>query len=182
MRFADDFVIGFERWADAERVEKALRERMADHGLTLHPKKTRLFTFRPPSIGGKGSATFDFLGFTLYWQRTRRGWYRMAFKTRRARLRRAIQAATAWSRRHRHLPVKAQHAALMRKLRGHFNYFGVNGNFRSLAHVAHWVACAWRKWLGRRSQRAQMSWERFKALLRTYPLPRPKVYVVIWGK
>jgi RNA-directed DNA polymerase len=74
VRYADDFVIAFERQADAERVMEVLPRRLQRYGLTLHPEKTRLLTFRPPQGGsGKGSATFDFLGFTLYWHRTRRG-------------------------------------------------------------------------------------------------------------
>ena len=71
---------------------------------------------------------------------------------------------------------------LTRKLVGHFNYFGVNGNLRSLTQVVHLVERVWRKWLNRRSQRARMSWERFKAILAVYPLPRPRTTVQIWDR
>jgi RNA-directed DNA polymerase len=182
VRYADDFVICFEREDDARRVEVALRQRMTNHGLRLHPAKTRRFAFRPPDDGGsKGSATFDFLGFTLFWQRTIRGAWRMACKTRRARLQRAIVSVDQWCRSHRHDPVKQQHATLTRKLVGHYNYFGVNGNSRSLAIV--WAAAtrSWQKWLNRRSQRARMTWERFNAVLERFPLPTPRIRVQIWG-
>jgi RNA-directed DNA polymerase len=121
VRYADDFVMCFERQDDAERVWNVLEKRFAKYGLTLHPKKTRRFPFHGPRDGsGKGSATFDFLGFTLYWQQTKTGKWRVACKTRGARLRRAVNAANEWCRRHRHDPVKEQHLALTRKLNGHY--------------------------------------------------------------
>lgn len=181
VRYADDFVILFEQQDDAEGVRRALEERMGSHGLTLHPEKTRLLEFRPPAEGGgKGTATFDFLGFTQYWRRSRRGSWNVAFKTRRARLRRAIQSAVEWCRRHRHDPVKDQHTMLKRKLTGHFNYFGVNGNIGCLMQLVRQVERGWRKWLDRRSQRGRMSWDRFKQVLQRYPLPRPRIRVQIW--
>jgi RNA-directed DNA polymerase len=182
IRYADDFVLAFEREDDARRVEEALHRRMQKYGLALHPDKTRLIAFRPPDDpgDGKGSATFDFLGFTLYWRRTLKGTMRMTWKTRRVRLRRAITAVAEWCRRHRHDPVKAQHVALSRKLRGHYAYFGVNGNYRSLESLWYQTRRLWRKWLNRRSQRARMTWERFVDLLRRYPLPWPRVTVNLW--
>lgn len=182
VRYADDFVLCFELEQDARRVWAVLGERFAKYGLTLHPAKTRCFEFRPPRDGGeKGSATFDFLGFTSHWRRTRAGSLRVAFRTRGARLRRAIKAVTEWCRRHRHDPVEEQHLALSRKLRGHDNYFGVNGNHDALAILRFVVRRAWQKWLNRRSQRARMNWKRFNELLRRFPLPAPRIRVQIWG-
>ena len=135
VRYADDFVIGFERRDDAERVMDVLPKRLGRYGLTLHADKTRVLPFgRPPrrQQGGKGPASFDFLGFTLHWRRARSGRWGMWCKTRSSRLQRAITVAAAWCRRHRHLPVAVQHAALTRRIQGHFNYFGVSGNARSL--------------------------------------------------
>jgi RNA-directed DNA polymerase len=175
-------VLCFEDADDAAYVWGILEQRFRDFGLTLHPKKTRSFAFQPPSEGGgRGGATFDFLGFTVHWQRMRawRSW-RVAFRTRGARLRRAINAATEWCRRHRHDPVKEQHRALVRKLDGHFDYFGVNGNGRALSCLLNAVQRAWQKWLNRRSQRARMSWKRFHRLLAANPLPRPTIRVQIW--
>jgi hypothetical protein len=181
---ATRLVIGFERHDDAQRVLAALEERMGDSGLTLHPDKTCLVPFRRPPAGqgdGKGPATFDFLGFTFYWGRARNGCWCMWCKTRHARLARAKRSVAEWCRRHRHLPVKTQHAALKRRLQGHFNYFGVSGNYRSLVPLARAARRSWFKWLCRRSQRRRLDWERFEALLERFPLPRPRITVRIWG-
>jgi len=184
IRYADDFVIGFERHGDAQRVQAVLGKRLERHGLTLHPDKTRLIAFERPRASqrsGKGPGTFDFLGFTFYWRRTRGGRWMMGCKTRHARLRRAMQSVTEWCRRHRHLPVAVQHAALNRRLVGHFHYFGVNGNFRSLANLVAATRRVWFKWLRRRSQRSRLTWERFQRLLERFPLPQPRITVRIWG-
>jgi group II intron reverse transcriptase/maturase len=181
-RYADDFVIGFERQDDAERVMAVMPKRLGRFGLTLHPDKTRLIPFqRPTGRGGKGPATFDFLGFTLYWRQTRGGRWQMWCKTRSARLRRAIQAVAEYCRGHRHDPVKEQHAALTRRLRGHFNYFGVNGNLRSLRVLLSVTQRIWCKWLRRRSEKHRLTLERYWALLARFPLPVPRIVVQIWG-
>lgn len=183
VRYADDFVIAFELKEDADRVMAVLGKRMERFGLTLHPEKTRLLPFRRPPMakkGGKGPATFDFLGFTLYWRRAWRGQWIMACKTRSARLRRSIQAIDDWCRRHRHLPVKVQHAALTRRVAGHFNYFGVNGNRASLSELVLQVKRAWFKWLRRRSQKAHLTWKRFGEILRRLPLPTPRTTIQMW--
>ena len=86
-----------------------------------------------------------------------------------------------WCRSHRHQPVKEQHAALTRRIAGHFNYFGVNGNVPCLKHVQRVCGVVWHKWLNRRSQRASKDWDQFNDLLRTYPLPRAAVYVQLWS-
>jgi hypothetical protein len=184
VRYCDDFVITFEREDDARRVMAALGKRLGHFGLALYPDKTRLLPFRRPPAGqkgGRGPATFDFLGFTLYWARSRRGRWGMVCKTRSVSLRRAVQSVTDWCRGHRHLPVKAQHAELCRRLQGHFNYFGVSGNFHSLLLLGEQAKKAWHKWLCRRSQRGCLSWERFETVLQRYPLPRPRITVHIWG-
>ena len=184
IRYCDDFLIGFEREDDARRVLAILEKRLGRFGLDRHPDKTRLLPFGRPPQGqqrGTGPATFDFLGFTCYWARSRKGRWGMCCKTRRASLRRAKQALYDWCRRHRHQPVKAQHAALSQRVRGHFNYFGVSGNFRSLLRLVEATKRAWYKWLCRRSQRTRLTWERFGDVLQQFPLPRPRITVRIWG-
>ena len=186
IRYCDDFVIGFVRKDDAECVLRMLQERMAEYGLTLHPDKTRLIPFRKPSRNSnqhKGPGTFDFLGFTIHWERTRKGGWRLDMKTRKARLRTAIKNVSDWCRRHMHLPRKEQHAALSRRLRGHYQYFGVNGNQRALACLLHQVRRVWLRHLRHRSERARnrLSWERYNAYLKAFPLPSPRVYVQIWA-
>jgi RNA-directed DNA polymerase len=183
IRYGDDFIIGFEREDDARRVVAVLDKRMERFGLTLHPDKTRLLPFwRPPKSQqrGKGPATFDFVGFTFYWARSRKGHWWMACKTRRASLRRAKMSIYDWCRRHRHWSMKAQHAALQRRLRGHFNYFGVSGNYNSMMRLVEATKRARYKWLRRRSQRTRLNWERFTNMLRWWPLPRPRITVRMW--
>jgi hypothetical protein len=90
-------------------------------------------------------------------------------------------AVADWCRRHRHEAIAVQHAALKSRLQGHYNYFGVNGNLRSMACLDNHAHRTWFKWLRRRSQRTRLNWERFRALLRTWPLPHPRVVVPIWG-
>jgi group II intron reverse transcriptase/maturase len=184
IRFADDFVICFEHREDAERVEAVLGKRLGRYHLSLHPDKTRLIDFRRPprgQSGGKGPGTFDFLGFTVYWRRNRggRGWH-LSWKTRKARLKRAMVSAHELCRRQRHDSVPEQHRALVRRIQGHFNYFGVSDNTRSMSLLNRSVERSWYKWLNRRSQRSRLNWKRFKDLLRDFPLPRPRVYVNLW--
>jgi group II intron reverse transcriptase/maturase len=185
VRYADDLVIGFERPEEAEMVMAMLQQRMAEYGLRLHPEKTRLVPFRKPprrQDGGKGPGTFDFLGFTLLWQRTRKGLWGQNFKTRKARLQRAKQALNDFCRRRRHEPVKEQHASLCRRINGHINYFGVNGNLASVARLVRAAERIWYRWLRRRSNRTRLNWQRFGDLLRAFPLPRPRVKVQLWAK
>jgi RNA-directed DNA polymerase len=185
VRYADDFVIGFEYKEDAERTMDVLGKRLGRYGLALHPDKTRLLDFRRPKsdqTSGKGPSTFDFLGFTLYWRRTRSGRWEMWCKTRSARLRRSIQTVYDWCRRHRHESVKEQHAALVKRISGHFNYFGVNGNGPNLSRFVHEVRRVWLKWLRKRSQKTRLTWERFEQILKVFRFPLPTVRVQIWGR
>jgi group II intron reverse transcriptase/maturase len=185
VRYADDLVIGFERHEEAELVMEILKRRMAEYGLRLHPEKTRLVPFRRPprrQDGGKGPGTFDFLGFTLLWQRTRSGKWGQHFRTRKARLQRAKSALSDFCRSHRHEPIATQHASLCRRINGHFNYFGVNGNLDSLGRLVRAARRAWFKWLNRRSNRSRLNWQRFEDILRAFPLPRPSIRVQIWAK
>jgi group II intron reverse transcriptase/maturase len=185
IRYADDFVVGFAREQEARRFLEQLTERMAAYGLELHQDKTRVVRFEKPpkqQRGGKGPATFDFLGFTVYWRRTRSGSWTPALKTRKGRLQKAIQAIGEFCRRHRHDPLKEQHQSLTRRLRGHYTYFGVNGNIRALHTVAQRVQRMWFKWLCRRGQRKRYNWERFRDMNATFPLPEPQIYVQLWGR
>jgi hypothetical protein len=159
-----------------------LGRRFERYGLELHPDKTRLIPFeRPRTPKGKGPRTFDFLGFTFYWGRARSGSRVPRVKTRKARLRRSLKAVADWCRRYRHLPVKEQHATLTRRVEGHLNYFGVNGNSRSLRQYVRGVERVWHRWLNRRSQRSRLNWTRMNDLLAANPLPKPNIRVQIWS-
>jgi group II intron reverse transcriptase/maturase len=183
VRYADDFVMGFGRRDDAERVLAVLGKRLERFGLKLHPDKTRLICFERPARAqpqGKGPDSFDFLGFTVHWRRSFQGQWVPTFKTSGKRLRKAMEALTDFCRDRRHGPVRAQHAGLVRRLLGWYHYFGVSGNCRSLQRVAHHVARTWHKWLTRRSQRSRLTWERYQDLLKSFPLPPVRVYVRLW--
>ena len=185
IRYADDVVIIFAEERDAQRVLDVLPKRLAKYSLTLHPEKTRLVDFRRPdkraeASPGNGGArsrpgTFDLLGFTHYWARSRKGYWVVKQKTAKDRLRRALKRVADWCRRHRHQPVREQWTALKRKVLGHFGYFGITGNYQALHNFWRRVIGAWRVWLSRRSQRAWISWEGMNRLLERYPLPQPRL-------
>ena len=168
-RFADDMLLCFETEADARAVLGVLPKRFARYGLALHPEKTRLVRFESPNRKGGDPGTFDFLGLTHHWGRTRRGLWTIKRRTAKDRFARATRRVAEWCRRYRHEPLKAQQKELNRKLRGHYGYYGITGNSRALERFRLAVARNWCKWLGRRSQRS-IKPKRFYELLRHYPL------------
>lgn len=178
VRFADDFVMGFAREEDARRVLDVLPKRFEKFGLKIHPDKTRLVEFRKPREPrdpGGGPGSFDFLGFTHYWGKSQKGAWVVKRKTSKKRFSRAIKTIGQWLRFNRHRPIPEQHKTLRQKLHGHFNYYGITGNFKVIANFACMVKALWKKWLSRRSQRAYFNWEAMNGLLQRYPLPPPKV-------
>jgi group II intron reverse transcriptase/maturase len=177
VRYADDAVIVFAREDDARRVMAVLPKRLAKHGLRLHPEKTRLIAFGRPRSRSREDrpGTFDFLGFTHYWGKSRRGYSVVRRKTARDRFTRSLRAVYRWCRVHRHLPIGEQQRVLGRKLRGHYAYYGIMGNASCLSHFYLEVRRAWRKWFARRSNSARMPWDRFVRLVERYPLPLPRV-------
>ena len=178
VRFADDFVIGFQYEDDARRVMEVLPKRFGKYGLELHPEKSRLLDFSRPArtqTRGQGANTFDFVGFTHYWARSRRGFWVIKRKTARKKVRKTIQGIWDWCRRNRHRNIEEQHQVLCSKLRGHYQYFGVRCNMRAMAAVGDQARRAWRYWLHRRSSKKAMPWEKFGALLERMPLPMPKI-------
>jgi group II intron reverse transcriptase/maturase len=178
VRFADDSLFIFEKRKDAERVLKVLNHRFARYGLTLHPEKTGLINFTRHQNRKRSDSkppTFDFLGFTHYWGRSRRGKPLAKKKTAKDRLKRSLQNVNNWCKRHRHLPVVRQHQLLGRKLQGHYQYFGVSHNGPSLTLVYRVTERLWQKWLNRRCQKRAMPFTRFRKLLQRYPLPKPRI-------
>jgi group II intron reverse transcriptase/maturase len=183
VRYADDMVFVFERKEDAERVFDVLPKRFGKYGLTLHPEKTRMVKFprpqRRPPAKGRGCAaradTFDFLGFTHYWGRSRAGNTVVMRRTAKDRFSRALRRVKEWCRQHRHDPLRAQQQGLARKLRGHYAYFGITANFAALARLLHEVKRTWRKWLSTRSRAGRFTWARMNALLERFPLPAPRI-------
>lgn len=182
IRYADDFVMVFTERHDAERVHKALAQRVARYGLQLHAEKTRLLDYRRPNSDGSGPrpGSFDFLGFTHYWSRTRQGKWMTKRKTAKGRLTRALRRINEWVKRARHSPLDWQAKILGSKIKGHINYYGVRGNSASITRFHYEVRRLWHKWLNRRSQRSRLTWGVFNRLLEHYPLPPPRLPASAW--
>lgn len=175
LRFADDFVIVFGNQRDAQRVHEVLGKRFGRYGLTIHETKSRLLDFGRSRDKGRSPNTFEFLGFTHYWGTSRKGCLVVQRRTASNKLREAIKRVYQWCKRNRHMPVKEQWGKLHSKLIGHYGYYGITGNSRSLCGFFEQVKRSWRKWLNRRSRRRDMPWERFNQLLKRYPLPTPRI-------
>jgi hypothetical protein len=178
IRYADDFVIGFRDHRDAQRVMEVVPKRFGRYGLTVHPTKTKLVAFRPPSSTAKDGTeprddrpgTFDLLGFTHYWDRSRRGYWVVKLKTAASRFSRALRSIDSWCQANRHISVREQQQKLNEKLRGHYAYYGVTGNSAALSRFLHEVERRWRKWLLRRNRDRALSWTFFRRLLQRFPL------------
>jgi group II intron reverse transcriptase/maturase len=181
VRYADDFVMGFEQRSEAEQFLVELRERLAKFGLQLHPEKTRLIAFSRLAAWrwwqrGEGQPTaFDFLGFTHRWVRNRR---RTAFMLRRSttkkRLRAKLKAVGETLRKQRHALVGRLGRWLHRVVRGYFAYHAIPGNLPALESFRTGVIRHWLQALRRRGQRGRINWERFRPLVE-YWLPHPKI-------
>ena len=178
VRYADDAVLCFENEDDARRVMEVLPRRLERYGLELNEQKTQLVAFVPPASDEdrrSGDRTFDFLGFTHFWRRSRTGRWIVSKKTSKVRFTRSLRSVNEWCRRHRHWSIDDQQKMLDRKLMGHYAYFGVIGNSRALARFHYEVRRRWRYWLNRRSNRAGVTWARFARLQARYPLAAPRV-------
>jgi RNA-directed DNA polymerase len=183
IRYADDFVIGVARADDAQRIMEVLPKRMSKYGLTVHPEKTRLVRFQPPEADDSETEerdqpaprTFDFLGFTHYWGRSRQGLWVVKRKTAKSRLKRALAALTEWCRKNLHLPIREQHQKLTQKLRGHYGYYGIIGNAECLQKVREATRRIWRHNLSRRRRGSPLSWATFVRLEKRYSLPLARV-------
>ncbi len=173
VRYADDAAIGFANEEDARRVLEVLPKRFGKYGLSLHPEKTRRIDFRRPPWGQERSmvGSFDFLGFTHHWARSRKGNWVIKRKTAKDRFSRAVERMGEWCRDHRHGKVRDQQRELAVKLRGHYGYYGITGNTRMLDRFLREVTRRWHYWLNRRSQRGKWTWERFRRMLAWCPLP-----------
>jgi RNA-directed DNA polymerase len=178
VRFADDAVMAFADFRDAQRVLDVLGKRLARYGLTLHPDKTRFIDFRSYRSDGKDhpeadGTSFTFLGFCHIWGKSRKGKNVVRQVTAKQRYARALAAVTKWCRKNRHHPIPKQQAHLTAMMRGHYAYYGISGNFRRLSWYAHQVARIWQKWLSRRGSR--FPWDRFQNLLTRHTLPAARI-------
>ncbi len=181
VRYADDFVcvVQFER--DALRIERALKNRFARFFLEIHPEKSRRMSFgryeaQNAIRKGRRANTFDFLGFTHYCDRTRKGRFKLGRKTSRKKFVGKCKDMNQWLKDIRNLvKTKDWWKTLAAKLRGHYQYYGVSGNYPALARYYSATLKLVRKWLNRRSQKRAMSWDNFVRYLEHYPLPKPSI-------
>jgi len=178
IRFADDFIIGCELGEDARRVMEVLPKRFNRYGLTVHPEKTVVVRFGKPNGrngDGNGNGTFEFLGFSHHWAKSRRGNWVIKRMTASKRMRRTMKAIWEWCDRNRHMPLKEQSEELSRKMRGHYQYYGIRGNYKMLETVFEHAEKSWRYWLSRRSHKGKVTGEKFEYIRENYPLPRPRI-------
>lgn len=177
VRFADDFVMGFSLKSDAERVYKVLPKRFERFGLRIHPEKSRMVQFnRPYWKQGKGPGSFAFLGFMHYWGKMLSGGWTIKRKTQGKRLSRFLCGIGDWCKENQHETLAKQYGILSAKLRGHYQYYGVRGNFKMLEVVYEGTRAKWKKWLSRRNSKDRMGWEKFAAQVEAiFDLPKPRI-------
>jgi RNA-directed DNA polymerase len=174
VRYADDIIVGFQHEADARRFLEAMRERLGEFALTLHPGKTRLIEFgrfaaanRKQRGSGKPE-TFNFLGFTFISGKSRKGGFLILRKTRADRMRAKLKEIKQGLRRRMHQTIGKQGQWLKQVVTGYFQYFAVPTNTRALSAFRYLVIDLWRRTLRRRSQRDRTTWERMKRLVRDF--------------
>ena len=182
MRFpsATRLVVGFEHEGDARRFLDAMRDKLGEFALSLHPDKTRLIKFgrfaaTDRELGGLGKPeTFAFLGFTFICGQSRRGSFQLQRKTRRDRMLGKLKDVKAELRRRMHQPIPEQGRWLRQVVTGHFAYYAVPTNGRALSAFRHHVTDLWRQTLRRRSQKGGFTWDRMTRLADDW-LPQPRI-------
>ena len=182
VRYIDDFVVCFQLRSDAIRFQDALVKRLEKFSLELEPKKTRLvefgrFALRMAKEKGKRLETIYFLGFTHFCIRNRKGNFMVGRKIEKSRFRRSVQGIQTLMREIRHYSFREQVEKINQVLRGHYAYYGVGGNFKSLFKIHRFAERYWHKMLCSRSRKSYITWERFQSLKEVFPLQRPKLSV-----
>ena len=186
--YADDFVASFQYKGEATKFLEDIQERFAQFGLELEPTKTKLLEFgrfaehnRKERGEGKPE-TFDFLGFTHSCSKNNKnGWFSVKRRTANKKQRMKLKEMNLWLKQNRTLRVRDLISALNRKLRGHYQYYGITGNIDCTADFLFYTQKMLFKWLNRRSQRKSYSWDGFNELLIVFPLARPRVYFNLFG-
>ena len=175
VRYADDFVLGFEIASDAKRVMEVLPRRFGKYKLELHPDKTKIINLN--SKRGEGDRSFDFLGFTHYLGKSRKGKAILKRKTSKKKLTVAIGKIQDWIKHNRHSKLKELIPELNVKLRGHYSYYGITFNSKGVNSYYEQVKRSLQKWLNRRGGKSVWNWDRFNKLIEEWlPLFKPKIY------
>ncbi len=182
VRYADDFVMGFQREQDGRAMHKALAERLAKFGLELHPDKTRVLEFGRfaqqdrERQGLSKPETFEFLGFVHIVGKSRDGTFQLHRRTSRKKRRAKLARLKGEIQKRRHDPVPEQHVWLSSVVRGHYGYYAVPTNYRALCQFQRAVARKWHRALQRRSQRGRWSHDKWRAFEVRFPLPVPRIH------
>ncbi|WP_237342892.1 reverse transcriptase domain-containing protein [Wolbachia endosymbiont of Folsomia candida] len=188
IRFCDDFVVGCEREEDAKEFLELLKQRLSKFGLEIAENKTKIVKFGKKEWyqaerEKRKTASFNFLGFTHYCGKSRNGKLTMKQKTSKISLARKIKEIKEWLKMVRsHVCLKEWWQKLKAKLIGHYNYFGISGNYRCLFQFYRPVTKLAFKWINRRSHKKSMDWKQFSHYLKVNPLPKPKVYVSLYTR
>jgi group II intron reverse transcriptase/maturase len=181
VRYADDYVCLVQYKEDADKIKRALENRFNRYELTLHPDKTKVFSFgsferENSKKQNRKANTFDFLGFTHFCDKSRNGHFKVGRKTAMKKFRAKIKELNIWLKTVRNLiPTKEWWKTLKAKLRGHFGYYGVSGNYPAIKRFYILALKLVHKWLNRRSQKKKMSWSKLYNYLTLYPLPQPRI-------
>ncbi len=181
VRYADDFICLVQSKRDAQRILKALQNRFSKYQLQLHPDKTSAFSFgrhekQNAQVENRKANTFDFLGLTHYCDKTRRGYFKVGRKTSAKKFRAKAKDLNQWLKKIRnYVLTKDWWKILCSKLRGHFEYYGMSENYRSIFKFYKLAIRLAKKWLNRRSQKRKMNWEKMDQYLLLYPLPKPRI-------
>jgi len=187
IRYADDFVVCFQYKPDAERFHVELGKRLGSFGLEVEPTKTKVMEFGRFAVQnakrrGERAETFDFLGLTHYCGTKRDGkGFRMKRVTVRKKFIAKLKIFKEWLKKARNLKTKELWETVQSKLRGHYNYYGVTDNLRGIARFAEEVKKLLFKWLNRRGKKNCLNWERFREMLKRFPLPEPRIRVSMFG-
>jgi len=186
IRYADDFVVCFKQEADARRFRVEMEERLNQFGLEIAPEKTKILEFGPlaqprAKQRGEKAETFDFLGFTHYCTTSKSGkMFCVGRKSISKRMTAKLRLFKEWLRSSRTQPTADIMETVANKLRGHYAYYGVTGNSRSIGNFYNEVKQLLFKWLGRRGKRGSLTFEKFRLLLQRFPLPTPRILVKLW--
>lgn len=175
VRFADDFIIGFEKEEDARKVYEVLPKRFDKYGLQIHPEKTRLRRFAKPKRDDHDSETFDFLGFTHYWAKSHKGFWVLKRKTSSKKKRQKLKELWQWCKENRHEPITKQYRTLCRKLSGLYQYYAIRCNGPCLSTFRYATQKFWKYWMSRRSRKSAINWTDWNQLMLRFPLPQPRI-------
>jgi len=182
IRYADDFVVGFQKKADATEFGVRVKERLAEYGLEIAEEKSRIIPFgRYPFLSaeqrGKKLSTFDFLGFTFFCTKSRKGNFLLGRKTARKKFRQKIVALNQWLKAVRNTAkLEEWWPSLKLKLEGHYRYYGISGNMREMKQFHAQAVSRVFKWTNRRSQKRSFNFVQFCRYLQHNPLPKPRIY------